>query len=210
MDLVNPAIEGYLEGLGPPRDALLARLEAEAAEEGIPIVGPQVGSLLHLLTAVQGARRVAELGTAIGYSAIWMARGLAKEGTLATVEMREAVARRARANLEEAGLAARVTVHGGRALDVFPRLGGDFDLVFNDVDKEGYPAILPLAKEALRPGGLLVTDNVLWSGRVADPEDASPATTAIREYNRRLAEDPEMHTVVLPLRDGVSVSRKGP
>lgn len=208
MDLVDPAIEAYLEGLAPPRDALLTRLEAEATEEDIPIVGPQVGALLHLLAAHRAARRVAELGTAIGYSATWMARGMAKDGTLATVEMREAMARRARANLEEAGLADRVTVHVGRALDVFPRLGGDFDLVFNDVDKVGYPAVLPLAKQALRPGGLLVTDNVLWSGRVTDPGDTSEATAAIREYNRRLAEDPDMHTVVLPLRDGVSISLK--
>lgn len=206
MDIVSEAVAGYLAELVQPRDPLLRRLETEAEEENIPIVGPQVGSLLKLLVTLRGARRVLELGTAIGYSATWMARGMRPDGELHTVEMREAMAERARANLREGGLDSVVEVHVGRALDLLPGLGTEYDVIFNDVDKEGYPDVLPLAKAALRLGGLLVTDNVLWSGRVADPEDRSEATEAIRSYNRQLAEDEDMLTVVLPVRDGVSVA----
>lgn len=208
MGIVEDAVEAYLGGLVPDRDPLLARLEAEAESEGIPIVGPQVGTLLWLLATLRGASRAVDLGTAVGYSAIWIARGLQPGGHLDTVEAREALAGRARRNLGEAGLEDAVAVHVGRAQDVLPTLGDDVDLVFNDVDKEGYPEVLPLAKRVLRPGGLLVTDNVLWSGRVADPDDTSRATEAIRRYNRLLAQDGEMATVVLPLRDGVSLSLK--
>ncbi len=208
MTLDAEPVRTYMERLLLPRDVLLRRLEREAEEEGWPIVGPHVGSLLHILTAAVGARRALELGTAIGYSATWIARGLPAGGRMVTVEVSEETAQRARRNLQEAGLGEVVEVRVGEAVELLPELGTGYDIIFNDIDKEGYPASLPLCKEALRPGGLLVTDNVLWSGRVADPEDRSPATEAIRAYNRRLAEDPEMATVILPLRDGVSISVK--
>lgn len=197
-----------MEGLVPPRDAVMQRLEREAAEEGWPIVGPHVGSLLHALVAAAGTRKALELGAAIGYSAIWIGRGLRPGGRLVTVEAVEGTAQRARKNLQEAGLAEAVEVRVGEAVKLLPDLGDGYDFIFNDIDKEGYPASLPLCKAALRPGGLLVTDNVLRRGWVADPEERSPAVEAIRTYNRLLAEDPEMATVILPLRDGVSISVK--
>jgi predicted O-methyltransferase YrrM len=202
------AIASYLEGLLPERDALLTRLEAEAREENIPIVGPRVGGILQLLASLVGARRVLELGTAVGYSAIWLARGMGQGGRLTTVEARETMAERARRNVAEADLSDVIEVRVGGALTVLPEVKGDFDLIFNDIDKESYPQVIPWAKKLLRPGGILVTDNVLWSGRVADPSDQDAWTEAIRTYNRTLAEDEDMETVILPVRDGVSISVK--
>lgn len=208
MEVWSEAVMEYVESLLPARDRVLRRLEAEASEENIPIVGPHVGALLRVLAAACKARRAVELGTATGYSAIWIARGLQPDGKLITVEAREDMVARARKNLREAGLEDVVEVVHGDALEVLPELGQGYDLIFNDVDKVAYPGVLSLCKEALRQGGLLVTDNVLWSGCVADPEDRSQSTEAIREYNRMLAEDPEMMTVILPIRDGVSISVK--
>jgi caffeoyl-CoA O-methyltransferase len=202
------AIGAYLDALLPVRDALLTRLEAEAREENIPIVGPRVGGILQVLASVSGAQRILELGTAVGYSAIWLSRGMAKGGKLISMEARDSMADRARRNVAEAGLGDTVEVRLGQALSLLPEVEGPFDLIFNDIDKESYPQVIPWAKKLLRPGGLLVTDNVLWSGRVADPADQDAWTEAIRTYNRTLAEDEDMETVVLPVRDGVSISVK--
>ncbi len=200
-------LQAYLERHLPERGDVLRGLELAAQEEGIPIVGPHVGALLMVLTRASGTKRALELGTAIGYSAIWIARGLMPSGRLITVEKREEMAKRAEKSIAEAGLGDSVEIRVGEALGLLPSLGEEFDMIFNDVDKEGYPKLLPVCKKALRPGGLLVTDNVLWGGRVASQDD-SPTTKAIREYNRLLAEDEEMPTVILPLRDGVSISVK--
>lgn len=208
MEVWSQELSHYVERLLPSRDGLLRRLEAEAREERIPIVGPHVGALLMMLASAIGSRKAVELGTAIGYSTIWIARGMQSDGRLVTVDAKEEMVRRARRNLEEAGLGGVVEVIHGDVLEVLPSLGGDHDLIFNDIDKTLYPTVLPLCKEALRLGGLLITDNVLWGGRVADPEDRSSTTEAIREYNLLLAEDPDMMTVILPLRDGVSISVK--
>ncbi len=202
------AIGAYLDGLLPDRDAVLTRLEAEAREENIPIVGPRVGGILQMLSSLVEARRILELGTAVGYSAIWLARGMAEGGRLTSVEVNEATAERARRNLAEAGLGDRVEVQVGQALALLPKMDGPYELIFNDIDKESYPRVIPYAKELLAPGGLLVTDNVLWSGRVADPKETDSWTEAIRTYNRSLAEDEDMETVILPVRDGVSISVK--
>jgi predicted O-methyltransferase YrrM len=163
---------------------------------------------LQVLASVSGAQRILELGTAVGYSAIWLSRGMAKGGKLISMEARDSMADRARRNVAEAGLGDTVEVRLGQALSLLPEVEGPFDLIFNDIDKESYPQVIPWAKKLLRPGGLLVTDNVLWSGRVADPADQDAWTEAIRTYNRTLAEDEDMETVVLPVRDGVSISVK--
>jgi predicted O-methyltransferase YrrM len=129
-------------------------------------------------------------------------------GELITVEARDFMAERARRNTVEAGLGDMIEVRTGQALALLPEVEGTFDLVFNDIDKESYPEVLPWAKKLLRTGGLLVTDNVLWSGRVANPAEKDSWTEAVRTYNTMLAEDQDMHTVIVPLRDGVSISVK--
>jgi caffeoyl-CoA O-methyltransferase len=163
------------------------------------------GLLQVLLRAVQ-ARRVLEVGTLGGYSAIWMARALPADGRLVTIEAEPAHAAFARRFLERAGVADRVEVREGRALDVLPSLDGErFDVVFLDADKEPLPTYLEWALRLLRPGGLVVADNALWGGRVVDRAADDPATNGVREFNRRLATDPRVTGIVVPTHDGVAI-----
>lgn len=206
-DIVPEAIEAYVDGHLAPRDSVLAAVEAQGFREGWPIVGPAEGTLLHALTRLVRARRALELGTAIGYSGTWIARGLEPGGELVTVEVDPDTAKTASENLVRTGVADRVRILVGSAQEVLADLEGPFDFIFNDIDKKGYPAVLPVIAEKLRVGGLLVTDNVLWSGEVAKGR-GDAATKAIRAYNDALAADPRFVSVILPLRDGVSVALK--
>lgn len=206
-DIVPDDIEAYVVAHVAARDDALAAVEAQGRRERWPIVGPAEGSLLHLLARMVGARRALELGTAIGYSGTWIARGLEPGGELVTVEADPDTARIAAENLGRTGVADRVRILVGDARDVLQDLEGPFDLVFVDIDKEGYPVVLPRCADLLRVGGVLVADNVLWSGGVArGGRDA--ATEAIRAYNDALAADPRFVSVILPMRDGVSVALK--
>lgn len=209
MSLLLAGLDDYLLSILPPRDAVLSRMEAEAARRGIPIVGPAVGRLLAQYAALVGARRVFELGSAIGYSTIWLARAVGAEGRVFYTDGSEENAAEARRNLAEAGVADRVTVLVGDALARLEETDGEFDLIFNDVDKEGYPDVARRAIPRLRVGGLLVTDNVLWDGFLRLPSGEDDAeTAAIREHNRLLYEHPDVETTIVPLRDGVSVARR--
>jgi len=204
-DIVPDDIEGYLDAHLAPRDSALAAVEVQGAREGWPIVGPAEGTFLHLLTRLVRARRALELGTAIGYSATWIARGLEAGGELVTIEGNPETARLAAENLKRTGVADRVRVLVGEAKDVVADLRGPFDLIFLDVDKASYPTLFPPLADRLRVGGLLVADNVLWSGAVVkSPADAD--TRAIRAYNDAVAADPRFASMILPLRDGVSVA----
>jgi predicted O-methyltransferase YrrM len=204
--IVNPDIERYMEGLLPARDPLLAEIEAQAAQRGIPIVGPMVGRFLAQLIMLTGARRVFELGSAIGYSTIWMARAAGPDAEIHYSDGGEANAREAAGYFARAALTGRIRVHVGDALTELANTAGTFDVIFNDVDKEGYPAVLAAAPARLRQGGLLVTDNTLWHSRVLNPVDE--ASRAVVEFNRVLYESGMFFTTLMPLRDGVSVSLK--
>ena len=206
-DIVPDPIEAYVETHLAARDPALAAVEAQGLRDDWPIVGPAEGTLLHLLTRLVRAKRALELGTAIGYSTTWIARGLEAGGELVSVEWNPDTATLAAENLKRTGVADRVRILVGDARAIVEDLDGPFDLVFNDIDKEGYPAVLPVIAERLRVGGLLVTDNVLWSGQVVKPR-GDKATKAIRAYNDALAADPRFQSVILPLRDGVSVALK--
>ncbi len=203
--IVFDEIDEYIDGLAARGDDALQAVERQGHAEGWPIVGAAEGSLLHILARGIQARRILELGTAIGYSGTWLARALPEEGELVTVEGDPETAEIARKNFEKTGVASRVTILVGIAQDVLSDLKGPFDYIFNDIDKEGYPIILPHLIERLRLGGLLLTDNVLKSGRVATQEE-DRSLTAVRKYNVMLKEDPRMQTVILPLRDGLSVA----
>jgi caffeoyl-CoA O-methyltransferase len=158
-------LEGYFRGFVPPRDELLEELENEAQREAIPIVGPVVGELLFILARATGAALILELGTATGYSGIYLARGCEPaQGRVLSLEMDEAMAARARANFTRAGLADRVEVRVGEALSRLAGLAGPFDLIFLDIDKESYLPALNHCQRLLRPGGLLVADNVGFAG----------------------------------------------
>ncbi len=200
-------IDEYIDGLANVGDEALHAIEREGQAERWPIVGAAEGSLLHILAKAVRARRILELGTAIGYSGSWLARALPEDGQLITVEGDAETAKRARANFEKTGVASRVTILVGMAQDVIADLEGPYDFIFNDIDKLGYPAVLGPCVERLRVGGLLVTDNVLWHGDVAR-KDRGKETVAIRAYNERLAKDRRMIAVITPLRDGVSIAVK--
>ncbi|HRY44025.1 MAG TPA: O-methyltransferase [Thermoanaerobaculia bacterium] len=209
MSLLIAGLDDYLLSVLPSRDRVLARIEEDAARRRIPIVGPAVGRLLAQYVHLTGARRVFELGSAIGYSTIWLARAVGESGQVFWTDASEENAAEARRNLEEAGVADRVALLVGDALASLDATEGEFDLVFNDVDKEGYPDVLRRAVPRLRVGGLLVTDNVLWDGALRLPACEDDAeTAAIREFNRLCYERPDLETTILPLRDGVSVVRR--
>jgi len=205
--ILEDGIERYLERLAPRGGEGLAALEAVGERDGWPIVGAVEGAFLHLLASAIQARRVLELGTAIGYSASWFALAVGDSGKVVTVEGDPRTAEIARKNLAGLGLGGRVEVLVGRAEEMVGRIHGPFDLIFNDIDKVGYPEVLEPCVRLLRVGGLLVTDNVLWSGEVARGGRSKEAR-AIREYNERLARDSRFLTSILPVRDGVSVALK--
>ncbi len=205
-DIIAPDLEKYVNDLVPPRDPVLAQMEEQARARGIPIVGPAVGSFLALLVKLSGARRIFELGSAIGYSTIWLARAA---GPGAEVHYSDGDARNAaeaKSYFERAGLLSSITIHVGDALKSLAATTGPFDFIFNDVDKEGYPAVLEAVPARLRAGGLFVTDNALWHGTVGEPEDE--AGRAVVRFTRNLYDRKDFITALLPLRDGVLVSAK--
>jgi predicted O-methyltransferase YrrM len=204
------AVEDYVYSLLPPRDAVLTEIEAEAAMRNIPIVGPAVGRVLQQLALMIGATTIFEMGSAIGYSTIWWAQAVGDAGKVIYTDGDKKNAEQARGYFERAGVANRIRIHTGDALELLSEQKQEFDIIFNDVDKEDYPRVFRLAVPRLRKGGLFVTDNVLWSGRVAQdsPTDKDKETQAIREFNRLLYSSPDIFTTILPIRDGLAVAMK--
>lgn len=185
-------------------------MEEVAAKRNIPIVGPAVARFFQQLVLINGAKTVFEMGSAIGYSTIWWARALGDGGRVYYTDGSKENCEEARRYIERAGVANRVTLKVGDALEILSEHKEQFDIIFNDVDKEDYPRVLRLAPSRLRKGGLFITDNVLWSGRVAKGAAGHEAesTRAILEFNQALYRSPEFCTTILPLRDGVAVAVK--
>jgi predicted O-methyltransferase YrrM len=214
MGLIVPdAVEGYLATLNRGSDDVLDSIARDNESRGLPLVDAEVGALLRVLATAIDARRILEIGTAIGYSGIWLAGALPPDGMLITLELDETRAREARENFARAGLADRTSVIVGDAQLKLSKVAGPFDLIFQDGDKKLYSPLLDRLTGLLRPRGLLVTDNVLWNGEVvpgfsAHPEQNPEDTRAIAEYNERLAAHPQLQTAIVPLRDGVSISVK--
>ncbi len=209
--IIEPATEEYLDALLPARDTVLREMERYAARHNIPIVGAACGRVLHQLALMVRARRVFELGSAIGYSTLWLARAVGPRGKVFYTDSDPENAERARAYLRRAGMLKRVEILVGEALESFRTTRGQFDLIFNDVSKVQYPEVLRLAVPRLRAGGLLITDNVLWSGRVAQSAAPGDKTTrAIQKFNRLIYRSPELLTTIIPLRDGLAVCLKEP
>ncbi len=206
--LVAPELDRYIRGLLPPRHPVVAEMEEQARERDIPIVGPAVGVLLEILARSVGARRVFELGSAIGYSTAWFARAVGPKGRVFYTDGSEKNAAEARGYLRRLGLLNRVEVGVGEAVALLEAATGRFDVIFIDIDKEGYPDALEAAAPRVRPGGYLLADNVLWSGRVLDGSVRDRATRGIREFNRRLFARPDFSSLIVPLRDGVAIARK--
>ncbi|MHB8632987.1 MAG: O-methyltransferase [Thermoplasmatota archaeon] len=207
--LLSPAVEAYLHGLRPPADAVQAEMEREGGARGFPIIGPLVGSLCGQLARAMGARTVFEMGSGFGYSTLHFARAVGPEGKVVHTDGDPELTREARSWLTRAGVAGHVEFESGDAKALLRARGGSWDIIFIDIDKEQYPEAWEIAKARVRPGGLIITDNALWSGRVAGP-DHDAATQGVRAYNERAARDPHFVTTILPLRDGVAVSWRRP
>jgi predicted O-methyltransferase YrrM len=210
MKIVNtPEVEKYIYSILPKRDAVLSEMERYAKRNDVPIVGPAVGRMLAQLVKLIGAKRIFELGSAIGYSTLWMARAAGSDGAIHYTDGNPANAARAKEYLARAGVFDRVTIHVGDALTALDATSGEFDLIFNDVDKIGYPDVFRRAVSRVRSGGIFITDNTLWSGRVtraAKPNDRN--TRAIQQFNKLCYASPDLFPVLVPLRDGVLVCRK--
>lgn len=211
--IVPDLIERYLGGLNRLADPVLVEIARYGAEHDLPLIDAEVGGLLRVVTTAIGARRALEIGTAVGYSGIWLAGALPPDGQLLTLELDPDRARIARDNFSRAGLADRVSVIVGDAQRMLAKVSGPFDVIFQDSDKQLYGPMLDRLVELLRPRGLLITDNVLWDGEVvpgfvAQPKKNAEDTRAIAEYNQRLSAHPELMTSIIPLRDGVAVSVK--
>ena len=207
-DLIAPDLDRYIRGLIPPRDPVVAEMEKEAAANDVPIVGPAVATLLATLARSISARRVFELGSAIGYSTAFFAQAVGPGGKVFYTDGSQDNAAKARGYLSRLRLMDRVDVLVGDAVTSLEATPGLFDVVFVDIDKDGYPAALEAAAPRVRPGGYLLADNVLWSGRVVDPGQGDRATEGIREFNRRLFSRSDFDSVIVPLRDGVAIARK--
>jgi caffeoyl-CoA O-methyltransferase len=207
-DLLAPGLAGYLDSLVPPRHPVLAEMEAEAARTGFPIIGPATGHLCYLLARAIGARRVFELGSGFGYSTAWFAKAVRENGggTVHHVVWDQALSDSARTYLTAMDLADIVEFRTGEAVATLRDTAGPFDLIFNDIDKAGYPASLEVIVAKLRPGGLLLVDNLLWSGRVLDPTDRTPDTEGVRTLTRLVGADPHWISSVIPVRDGLMVA----
>ncbi|MBV9573431.1 MAG: O-methyltransferase [Acidobacteriales bacterium] len=206
--ITSPAIDDYLYDMLPQRDEVLSEMEAEAGKRNIPIVGPAVGRILYQLGVMIGAKSVFEMGSAIGYSTIWWARAVGDQGRVIYTDGDPKNSAEARRYFDRAGVSGRITVKTGDALELLSEQKQEFDIIFNDVDKEDYPRVLRLAIPRLRKGGLFVTDNVLWSGRVTENNSSEATTKAIQEFNRLLYGSSELFTTILPIRDGVAVALK--
>lgn len=207
MDIVDPRIEAYMEDLLPPRDPIFVELENKAEEENFPAVGPRVGFFLEIMARSIGARTVMELGSGYGYSGLWFARALQPGGRLILTDLKEKNREMALAYFEKAGLQLVVEFRVGDALEFLKEEAGPLDIIFNDIDKQDYPKVIPLAHERLRTGGLFITDNTLWYGKVVEPEP-DKTTESILEFNCKLKEHKGFLTINLPIRDGISLAMK--
>jgi predicted O-methyltransferase YrrM len=206
--IVDPHVESYIASLDGQADPVLAAMETLAARKSFPIIGRHAGSFLALLARCIGARRVLELGSGYGYSALWFARSLPADGTIACTDLSRDNRDLAMNFFHTAGMEKRITFHVGDAL-VFARTQkGPFDIILNDIDKESYPASVDVAVPLLRSGGLFITDNTLWSGKVADESVTDTATRAIRSFNQAVFARADLESIVIPLRDGLTVCRK--
>jgi len=200
-------VDDYLYSMLPAREEVLVEMEQYATEHNIPIVGPAVARVLQQLALMIDARTVFELGSAIGYSTIWWAQAVGDSGRVIYTDSDSKNVERASGYFARAGVTKRIELHKGDALEVLSEQKQEFDIIFNDVDKEDYPRVLTLVAPRLRKGGLFVTDNVLWSGRVAE-KNPDARTKAILEFNRKLYDSKEFYTTILPIRDGLAVAWK--
>lgn len=209
-DVIPQRLQSYLDGLVPERHPELIAMEVYGREYNFPIIGPVFGHLCYQVARMIGARRVFELGSGYGYSTAWFARAVRENGggQVHHTVWDQALSNQARQHLEVMGLADLVCFHVEEAVETLSGQSENFDLIFSDIDKEGYPASLPVIEKRLRPGGVLIVDNLLWSNRIFDPLQADDATEGVRELTRLVTGSECWISSILPIRDGVLLAYK--
>jgi predicted O-methyltransferase YrrM len=208
LSIVDSRIESYILSLDGTADPVLADMESLAKKNGFPIVGAQAGKLLGMLSRATGARRILELGSGFGYSAWWFARSIPPGGRVICTDFSAENRKLALGFLGRAGLADRIEFLVGDALESARAQTGPFDIVFNDIDKHEYPESVQVAVSLLRPGGLFITDNALWYGRVADNPAPDSTTQSVRRFNELIFGSKELEAVILPVHDGLAICVK--
>ena len=207
LEIINPEIQKYLEALIPQRDQVLGEMEALAKRNNFPIIGPLVGRLLAQLTIATKAKQILELGSGYGYSAYWFSKALDPRGKVICTDGDPKNRERALEFFRRGGVLDKIDFRVGDALSIIDEVEGEFDIILNDIDKESYPDAFHKAVPRLKHGGLLIADNILWSGRVAEKNPDRP-TRGILEFNKLIYSSSNLWTTVIPLRDGVSISIK--
>lgn len=207
MNILDNRIETYLNDIIPERDSVLTAMEEYASQNNFPIVGPLVGRLLYVLTYATKAKRILELGSGFGYSAYWFAKAVGSDGIVLCTDTNADNAEKAKSYFKKARMSNRMQFHIGDAFSVFDFVEGEFDIIFNDVDKELYPKVFRKALPRLKKGGLLISDNALWDGKVVD-KNPDAATAGVLTYTRLVYSSRELFNTLIPLRDGVMVSVK--
>jgi predicted O-methyltransferase YrrM len=212
MDDMTERVRRYLDGLVPARPAELAEMEEVALDRGFPIIGPAAGQFCYLIARLTGATRVFELGSGFGYSTAWFARAVDENGggEVHHVVWDEDLSQEARKRLAALGYGHIVRYQVAEAVAALRASDGGFDLIFSDIDKEGYPASLEVIEQKLKPGGVLIVDNMLWHGKIFDSGDTSAATEGVREFTRLVTSDPVWAVTIAPIRDGLMVAKRRP
>jgi predicted O-methyltransferase YrrM len=210
-EMMTDQLRTHLDSLVPPRPPELQAMEALARETDFPIIGPAAGQFCYQVARMLGARNVFEMGSGYGYSTAWFARGVVENGggTVHHVVWDEGLSRRAVDHLGRLGYAGTIEYHVAEAIETLKAMDQTFDIIFNDIDKQAYPDSLPVVKQKLRPGGVLIIDNMLWRGRIFDDADQSPATAGVREFTRRITADADWIVSLVPIRDGLIIARLG-
>lgn len=210
-DLLTYSVaQNYIANLVPPREPELMEMEAYAEKNDFPIIGPACGYYCYQLARMIQAKSVFELGSGYGYSTAWFAKAVSENGggVVHHTVWDEELSASARRHLVKLGSADQVQFHISEAVEALQKTDGMFDIIFNDIDKQAYPASLPIIKEKLRSGGLLIIDNMLWSGQIFDKKDNSPATAGVREFTRMITTDTDWIISLAPMRDGMIVAYK--
>ena len=207
-DFLSQELREYLPPFVPQRPQTMQDMEAYAIERRFPIIGPTAGYFCYQQTRLHGARKVYELGSGFGYSTAWFARAVRENGggTVDHVVWDEELSTKARRYLSDLGFDDIIRYTVDEAVHALGQTKGNFDLIFNDINKDGYLDSLPVIEAKLRKGGLLIVDNALLRGRIFDDQDQSAATSGVREFTKRLSQDPKWITTIVPIRDGLIVA----
>ena len=209
-EIVYDQVQEYLASLVPPREPELQKMEETAAKNDFPIIGPACGYYCYQLARMINAKSVFELGSGYGYSTAWFAKAVRENGggVVHHTVWDDELSKQAQAHLSALGNADVVQFHNAEAVETLRQTEGPFDIIFNDIDKEGYPGSLPVIKEKLRHGGILIIDNMLWHGQTLDPNDHEKTTEAIRRFTRDVTSDLDWIVSLIPARDGMIVAYK--